>query len=276
MGRLLLVIMFLLLPGRVSAASPLSEKPGASPAACPSASEVSPSVEAAFAFEIQSAEIIHFASGLASLAAPDQKRAFDAAMKAAGTPQERAAKTALAATCPTLDDIYGKVRAMAVVVNRWQLPELDDTQFDDLSAVVDTAVGALAAGTALSPDVRRQALLPFADIVAPAHAGVPAATQGCAEPNQDARPVNLADATYPDMPGAAATHGQVAVKVTITETGDVRSASLYSQTVGQGVGADELIEAAILAAGTSTYAPEIVDCRPVVRDYLFKVDFGRV
>jgi len=271
----LLVIIVLLLQGRLSAASPLSAKSAPSHAACPPVPDLSAGVVAAFAFDIQSPEILHFTSGLASLAAPDQKRVFDAAMKAAGTPQERDAETLVAATCPTLDGIYGNVRAMAVIVNRWQLPELDDKQFDELSAVVEIAVEALAAGDTLSPDVRRQALLPFAGTVASEEPAVPAATQGCAEPNRDARAVNIAEATYPPTPAAAATHGQVVVKLTLTETGDVRSAALYRQTVGEGIGADELIESAILAAGTSTYTPEVINCRPNAGKFLFKVDFGR-
>jgi hypothetical protein len=272
--RALVVIFVLVAQICLAVAAPLPAAADSSPAPCPSVPDPA-GVEAAFAFDIQSPEILRFTSGLASLAAPDQKRAFDAAMKAVGTPQEREAETAVAATCPTLDGIYGKVRAMAVIVNRWQLPELDDKQFDELSDVVETAVEALAAGDALAPDVRGQALLPFADTLAPADQAVPPSTQRCAQPNQNARPVNLAEPTYPAISAALGTHGQVAVKVTLTETGDVRSAALYSQTVGDGTGAGELIESAILAAGTSTYAPEVINCRPIAGGYLFKVDFGR-
>jgi hypothetical protein len=259
--------------------APLPAKADPSPAACPSVPDLPADVVAAFAFDIQSPEILHFTSGLAALATSDQKRVFDAAMKAAGTPQERDAETAVAATCPTLDGIYGKVRAMAIVVNVWEfegLAEIDDKQFDELSAVFDTAVGALAAGDALSPDARRQALLPFAGTpVTSEIPAVPASAGGCAQPNSDAHTIKVVEAKYTPLAAVAATQGTVDVKVTLTETGDVRSAKVYRQTVGDRPGAADLIRASILAAGTSTYAPEVINCRPISGKYLFKIRYRR-
>jgi hypothetical protein len=267
--------MFLVAQGCLSMSAPLPAEADPSPAACPSVADSPATVEAAFAVDIRSREILHFTSALASLAVADQKRVFDSAMKVTGTPQEQVAETAVAATCPTLDAIYGKVRAMAVIVNRWQLRELDVKRFGELSDVVETAVDALAAGDALSPDARRQALLPFADTLPPGVPAAPALADGCAQPHRDARPVTLVQAKYPGLAASAGTQGMVEVKVSLTNTGDVRSAVLYHETLGDRLGAPELIRASILAAGTSTYAPEVSDCRPKAGTYLFRVDYRR-
>jgi len=272
-----LLAIFLSLVAQVSlsvtGSLPAAAEP--SPAACPSVPDLPASVEAAYAVSIKSREILHFTSALAALAVPDQKRVFDAAMKATGTAQEQGAETAVAATCPTLDGIYGKVRAMAVIVNRWQIRELDVKRFAEFSDVVDTAVEALAAGDALSPDALTQALLPFADALPSTDPAVPALAEGCAQPHRDARPVTLVQAKYPALAASAGTQGIVEVKVSLTNTGDVRSAVLYHETLGDRLGSAELIRASILAAGTSTYAPELSDCRPVAGKYLFRVDYRR-
>jgi len=273
---MLAVILFLSAQACLSVSVPLPARADPSPAACPSVPDLPATVEAAFAVDIKSREILHFTSELAALAAPDQKSVFDAATKVAGTSQERDTETAVAATCPTLDGIYGNVRAMAVIVSRWQLRELDAKRFAELSEVVETAVEALAAGDALSPDVRRQALLPFADTLPPTVPAVPASAEGCAQPHRDARPVTLVQAKYPALAASAGTQGMVEVKVSLTDTGDVRSAVLYHETLGDRLGGPELIRASVLAAGTSTYAPEVSDCRPKAGTYLFRVDFRRV
>jgi len=257
-----------------SAQTPVGADP--SPLACPSVPDLPAGIEAAFAFNIPSREILHFISGLAALPAADQKGAFEAAVAAAATSQERDARAAIAGTCPTLDEIYGQVRAKFIVVNRWQLAELSDAKrFAAFSDVVDTAVAALAAGDALSPDLRRAALLPFGAFASPEPPAVPEIAAGCAQPDARAHVIVAVTPRYPPLAAAAATSGSVVVKISLTDTGDVRSATLWRETVGDKVGAADIIRAAILAAAASTYAPEVTKCKPIAGLYLFRVDYKR-
>ncbi len=272
--RPLALIVFLLAQGGFAAAAPLPAVAVPSPAACPAVPEPSVALEDAFAFDLRSPEILHFISGLAALPAAEREGVFEAAVAAAATSQERDAEALIAGICPTLDAIYGQARAKFIVVNQWRLAgPSDGKRSADFAGVIDAAVLALAAGDALSPDVRRAALLPFGDAVPAEPPPVPAAAGGCGLPDSRAHVIVAVTPRYPPLAASAATTGSVTVKIALTDTGDVRSAKLYRETVGDRPGAAEIIRASILAAAASSYAPEVTKCRPIAGRYLFRVDY---
>ena len=275
-ARRLAVIVFAVAHGWLFASACRPALADSAPAACPSVPDLPADLEAAFAFDIRSPQVIHFTSALAALPPTEQKRVVAAALGAAETAPERDAEAAVAATCPTLDGFYGDIRAMFTIANRWQVPVLaDPKRFGDISRVVDTAVEALAAGDGIPAAARRQALLPFGDGVRDEPPAVPAQAAGCAEPDVPANVIEAVQAHDPPLADVAATRGTVVVKVSLTETGDVRTATLYRETLGDRTGAGDLIRASILAAATSTYAPQISKCRPVAGAYLFRIDYTR-
>lgn len=67
----------------------------------------------------------------------------------------------------------------------------------------------------------------------------------------------------------------MAVKVSLSDSGDVRSARLFSDTLRRGVGSQDIARATILATVASTYTPEIKGCRPIAGVYLFEGEYVR-
>jgi len=91
----------------------------------------------------------------------------------------------------------------------------------------------------------------------------------CAAPHVDARTTQKADADYPALAQAQGAAGTSTVKVALSASGVVESATIY-RTSGNTV----LDQAALKAARNSRYAPEIEDCQKVPGQYLFVVEFA--
>ena len=99
---------------------------------------------------------------------------------------------------------------------------------------------------------------------------VPTPTRpSCAAPHVDARTTQKADADYPALAQAQGATGTVTVKVALSASGAVESATVY-----KGSGNSALDQAALKAARNSRYAPEIEDCQKVPGQYLFVVEFA--
>lgn len=92
----------------------------------------------------------------------------------------------------------------------------------------------------------------------------------CKVPYQDATATN---AVQPDYPDSAREMGlgnvTVEVEVTVGPTGQLTAASIAHS--GGNMAIDQ---AALRAARNSTYAPKIVNCKPVSGTYLFQADFS--
>jgi TonB family protein len=81
----------------------------------------------------------------------------------------------------------------------------------------------------------------------------------------------VTNAAYPEYPNSASRqYGPVTalVRVTIGTNGTVLAASIYTST-----GSADLDRAALRAARASTYAPKLVNCRPVTGTYIFRAEF---
>jgi hypothetical protein len=259
-----------------AAPTPIAASP--TPDSCASAVPDLPNdLATAFAYDLESPEILRFIAALAAVPAGEQKRVFDGAVAASTSPRALAARTAIAATCPNLDEIYATSRTLYLVSSEWTLGELADAdRFSAFSDAVSSAVSALRRGDLLDPADRRAALLPFREFVAveTAASPVPSST-GCATPDADAHTIHVVQAKYPPIAAAALTTGSVRIKVALDENGNVRYARVYADTLRGGIGWTQIVRAAVYAAGATTYAPEIVACKSVPGSYLFRIDYSR-
>jgi hypothetical protein len=221
----------------------------------------------AFAYHLESPRLLRFIAALAAVPERDQKRVFDTAVAAADSAPERAAQASISANCPSLDEIYGASRAMYLVVNQWTLGELaNPKRFADFSAVVGTAVAAIARGDDLSPEAARAALAPFPVLAgfappppAPPSASIPSVAD-CRSPDSPPKAIHLVEPKIPHLANDAGTTGDVEVKIALSWTGDVESVRLFSDTLHNRPGWKGLMQTTILALAASTYAPAIERC----------------
>jgi protein TonB len=91
----------------------------------------------------------------------------------------------------------------------------------------------------------------------------------CANPNIEATTTNAVQPETPDIAREQGATGTTQVKVTLTPTGSVTSATVYKSSGNQA-----LDNAAVMAAKQSTYAPAVENCVKVPGDYIFRVDFA--
>ena len=100
-------------------------------------------------------------------------------------------------------------------------------------------------------------------------APVPTPTpRSCAQPHEDAKTVQKAEADYPEMARQQGAVGVVTVKVQLTATGQVTGLGIYKSS-----GFSALDQEALKAARNSRYAAEVEECQKVAGQYLFVVDF---
>lgn len=90
----------------------------------------------------------------------------------------------------------------------------------------------------------------------------------CAQPHLDATTTNPVVPDTPETAREQGATGTVQVKVSLSATGSVLSATVYKSS-----GSPLLDEAALQAAQQSAYAPEIDDCIKVSGAYIFRADF---
>jgi TonB family protein len=102
----------------------------------------------------------------------------------------------------------------------------------------------------------------------PAPLATTAPVPACAQPNVDAHTRSVVEPDVDSEDAAQGAGSEAEIRVDLSDTGTVLAA-----TVARSTGNPRLDEAARLAALHSTYAPEIVDCKPRAGSYLFRVDF---
>ncbi len=94
------------------------------------------------------------------------------------------------------------------------------------------------------------------------------APPACAKPHVDAVATNKVEPDYPEMARQQGAVGTTEVRVTLSATGAVTSATVHKSS-----GNVQLDAAAVRAARASSYKPEIDNCDPVGGDYLFVATF---
>jgi protein TonB len=99
-------------------------------------------------------------------------------------------------------------------------------------------------------------------------AGPATAAPACARPHVDALATVKVEPDYPEMARQQGAVGTTTVKVSLSQTGAVTGASVYRSS-----GNAQLDMAAVRAARSSSYRPEIDNCEPVGGDYLFVATF---
>jgi len=279
--RLRVVVLVLVLVSGVdttAGASPTSPAPTSAPMADPCATAVPDlpnDLQSAFAYEIKSAAVLRFLSQIKRVPERAQRQIFDRAVAAAKTPAQRELELAEQRVCPTAEEIYGQTRALILVANEWTPRNLqEDDKFSAFSGVVGDAITALVLGDELSVDQRQDALTPFAALAEISESARPQeiGSGACTQPATTIRSVRP---SYPPLAGVSGTTGRVNVVITLNERGDVRTAKPIASTLGDRPGAADLVNAAILSAAASSYAPEIRDCKGVKGTYVFAVEFNR-
>lgn len=263
----LAIIVALLGPAAHAAqAQPPPAPPASAPDLCATAIPDLPNdLPTAFAYEITSPAILQFLASLAAVPAHRQKAAFERAVDAANAPAAQEVATALTALCPNLDEVYATTRALSLVANVWKLDEIhDQTRWEAFSHAVEAALWVLSAGDRIAPDTRQIALEPFVALTGAASPSpVPTAATNCATPDAAAKPLHTVQPEYPALADAAATSGEATIVISLSDTGNVRSARILSNTLRRGLGTDGIIRAAIFAAAATTYTPATKACRPV-------------
>ncbi len=105
---------------------------------------------------------------------------------------------------------------------------------------------------------------------APATAPPPTPTPkpACADPHVEAAVVKISQPVYPEVAREAGDVGSVDVQVSLSAAGTITGTSVYKSS-----GNAALDMAGVHAAEESTYAPEMLDCKPVAGTYLFHANF---
>jgi protein TonB len=110
---------------------------------------------------------------------------------------------------------------------------------------------------------------PVTNTAPPAPAApTPTPKPACAQPHVDATTTNPVTPDTPEMAKQQGATGTVQVKVSLSPTGSIVSATVYKSS-----GFPSLDQAALQAAKQSAYAPEIDNCMKVAGDYIFRADF---
>ena len=99
-------------------------------------------------------------------------------------------------------------------------------------------------------------------------AGPATAAPACANPHVDAVATNKVEPEYPEMARQQGAVGTTTVRVTLSTSGSVTSAVVHKSS-----GNAQLDAAAVHAARSSSYRPEIDNCQPIGGDYLFVATF---
>jgi len=263
----------------LAGAQPAMPSPQASVDPCASAvPDLPDDLPTAFAYDLESENVLRFVAALGAVPEREQKRVFDTAVAASDSAPERAAQTAIAAACPSLDEIYGTSRAMYLVVNQWTLGELANAKrFGEFSAVVGNAVAVLARGDDVPAAARQGALAAFPDLgfaLAPPTepSALPAAA--CTQPDSPPKSIHLIRPVVPDLANTAATTGDVEVKIELSWTGAIQSVKLFSDTLHNRPGWQGLMKATILALAASTYAPAVERCVAVGSELDFTMTYA--
>jgi TonB family protein len=95
-------------------------------------------------------------------------------------------------------------------------------------------------------------------------------TPSCDDPFRDGRVVKAVSLGYPDS-AMKLNLGPLTVLVEVTVNPD---GTLASSTIFRSSGNADVDQAALSEARASTYAPKLVDCKPVSGQYLFRAEFN--
>ena len=91
----------------------------------------------------------------------------------------------------------------------------------------------------------------------------------CSVRHRDAKTTLPRAPAYTGSARAMGAVGIVMIRVSLSPTGAVTAASVYRSS-----GDDDLDQASMMAAVSSTYSPEIQNCVPVAGSYIFRADFN--
>ena len=276
-GSLGVAILSLACVGSPALAAP-ETRPSGSPVTngCPTvAPRLVDDIDDAFAYDLTSPAIQRFIALLGSASHRAQAEVVERATSATRSRTYVEVVAELANVCLGAPDAVGYERAIGVIAHVWSASKLrNQSAADTFAFVLETAVSALAHPDALTPEERAAAAAPFQSLEQAAPAAAATGTSGCADPDTSASAVFIPSLSYPSVARRSRSTGTILVKLALSETGGVRSATLFQKkTKGSAAGVDALVEAAIVVAAASTYEPDREKCAPRAGGYLFKANF---
>ncbi len=233
-------------------------------------------VVSAFSSDLSSAPIQRFIALLGSASEAAQADVVKRASAAVRSSDDVSVRARLANVCPNATDVVGFSRSVIVISHDWTDPGLaNDKRAEDLTVVLQAAISALAHPDALTPEDRLTAIAPFQALEngASRPSPTPTASGPCLETTSPSRPIRFAPLRYPPIAQASRAAGEVYVKVSLSETGGVRSATLFKKSMGDDAGAQALVDAAIIVASASTYQADREKCVPSAGLYVFRAQF---
>ncbi len=145
----------------------------------------------------------------------------------------------------------------------WNVDQ-QDRAFIVLARRVERALATLDRDAALEPFGLRASDL----AAAPDVGGI------CTKPESAAHDLTPREPAYPELARSSGTTGLIRLSVALDREGLVRAVTPSTIDVS-GAGRDALVNSAIAAAGTSSYAPEISQCKPVAGSYTFTAEYRR-
>ncbi len=242
---------------------------------CPSpVPKASGDVHAVFGYELRSQPILHFLTALVAATEAEQRQVVDAAVIANSSKAYAEVLHATSKLCPSSDALNGSSRAYYIVASEWKgRNDVQARQSGVFFNVLSTAISTLANGEGLTSEQQSEAVSPFPIGWTSTPKAVLPPNGACAQPDSPANTIRVAQPVYPPVAIATRTTGIVDVLVSLDENGYARSVQVVKSTMHDSIGARAIEQESIVAAAATTYAPDVVRCRPVAGHYVFTSDF---
>jgi len=225
-----------------------------------------------FAHPVQDVPTLRFLALVYNATPEAQRKSFALAKKAVDQGTLEALRSTVDQACAGDEISYRAVRAEILLLTSWKQIATGDQNFSNLQDSLLVAIASLAVRGRLSADSVDAALAPFGTNLAVLSASrVP--PSGCV-PDSVAKVLKATQPEFPLLAVAKRAAGTVQILVTLNDLGLVEDASLYDAPPSGDPGAvDAFEDSSLLAAATSTYAPETKNCKPIGSAAIFRVEF---
>jgi hypothetical protein len=226
----------------------------------------------AFAHPVQDVPTLRFLALIYNSTPEQQRKSFALAKKEVDPRTLEALKATVDKTCAGDEISYRAARAEILLLSSWKQIATGDQNFANLQDSLLVAIASLAVRGSLSADSIDAALSPFGTNLAVLSASGAPSASGCV-PDSDAKVLKTTQPEFPLLAVAKRATGAVRVVVTLNDQGLVENASVYDAPDGDQGAVDAFQDSSVLAAASSTYAPEIEKCKPVRSVAIFRAEY---
>jgi hypothetical protein len=227
-----------------------------------------------FAHVVQDVPTLRFLAFVYDATPQEQRKVFALAKKPVDPHTLDALRKTVDEACAGDEISYRAVRAEILLLSSWKQIATGDENFANLQDSLLVAIASLAVRTRLSADTVDAALAPFGTGLAALSATNAPAASGCA-PDGDAKVLKVTRPDFPLLAVAKRASGIVQISVTLDDQGLVESASVYNGPRGDQGAVDAFEDSSLLAAASSTYAPETKNCKPIGSVVIFRSEFEK-